>query len=64
MVSKKNQEVPMPLTDIHTRNVKSTGKPKKHSTAADCFSSSPPAVASFDMAYRFDQKSELLSFGE
>lgn len=48
MVPTKNQELPMPLTDIHIRNVKPTGKPQKHSTAAGCFSSSPPAVASFD----------------
>lgn len=30
MPSKKNQEVPMPLTDTYIRNVKPNGKPKKH----------------------------------
>lgn len=48
MTSKKNQGAPIRLTDTHIRNVKPIGKPKKHPMAADCFSSSPPAAASFD----------------
>ncbi|MCD7984351.1 MAG: integrase arm-type DNA-binding domain-containing protein [Desulfovibrio sp.] len=55
----------MPLTDTHIRNIRSTGKPKKHFDGGGLFLFVTPSGSKlWRMAYRFEQKSKLLSFGE
>ena len=55
----------MPLTDTHIRNVRYTGKPKKYFDGGGLFLFvSATGSKLWRMAYRFEQKSKLLSFGE
>lgn len=55
----------MPLTDTHIRNIKPNGKPKKHFDGGGLFLFvTANGSKLWRMAYRFDQKSKLLSFGE
>lgn len=55
----------MPLTDTYIRSVKPNGKPKKHFDGGGLFLFVTVSGSKlWRMAYRFDQKSKLLSFGE
>lgn len=55
----------MPLTDTHIRNIHSTGKPKKHFDGGGLFLFVTASGSKlWRMAYRFEQKEKLLSFGE
>ena len=55
----------MPLTDTHIRNIRYTGKPKKYFDGGGLFLFvSATGSKLWRMAYRFEQKSKLLSFGE
>lgn len=55
----------MPLTDTHIRNLKAEAKPKKYFDGGGLFLFIPPTGSKlWRMAYRFDGKSKLLSFGE
>lgn len=53
----------MPLTDTYIRNVKPNGKPKKHFDGGGLFLFVTASSKLWRMAYRFDQKLKLLSFG-
>lgn len=55
----------MPLTDTHIRNVKYVGKPKKHFDGGGLFLFvTANGSKLWRMAYRFEHKEKLLSFGE
>jgi len=55
----------MPLTDTHIRSLKPTDKEQKHFDGGGLYLSIPKTGRKFwRMAYRFDQKTKLLSFGE
>jgi len=55
----------MPLTDTHIRSLKYTGKPTKHFDGNGLFLFlSPSGKKLWRMAYRFERKEKLLSFGE
>ena len=55
----------MPLTDTHIKSIRYTGKPKKYFDGGGLFLFiSPTGSKLWRMAYRFEQKSKLLSFGE
>ena len=55
----------MPLTDTHIKTVKYTGKPKKYFDGGGLFLFvSATGSKLWRMAYRFEQKEKLLSFGE
>lgn len=55
----------MPLTDTHIRNIRYTGKPKKHFDGGGLFLFVTASGSKlWRMAYRFEQKEKLLSFGE
>ena len=55
----------MPLTDTHIKTVKYTGKPKKYFDGGGLFLFVPSTGSKlWRMAYRFEQKEKLLSFGE
>ena len=55
----------MPLTDTHIRSLKPDVKPRKYFDGGGLFLL-VPAIGNklWRMAYRFDGKSKLLSFGE
>ena len=61
-----NVEVPkMPLTDTHIRSLKPEAKPRKYFDGGGLFLYVPPTGSKlWRMAYRFDGKSKLLSFGD
>lgn len=55
----------MPLTDTHIRNIKYAGKPKKYFDGGGLFLFVTATGSKlWRMAYRFEQKEKLLSFGE
>ncbi|MDL2307811.1 integrase arm-type DNA-binding domain-containing protein [Desulfovibrio sp. OttesenSCG-928-C06] len=55
----------MPLTDTHIKNIRHTGQPKKYFDGGGLFLFiSPTGSKLWRMAYRFEKKSKLLSFGE
>lgn len=55
----------MPLTDIQIRSLKATDKEQKHFDGGGLYLSIPKTGRKlWRMAYRFDQKTKLLSFGE
>ena len=55
----------MPLTDTHIKTIKYTGKPKKYFDGGGLFLFvSATGSKLWRMAYRFEQKENLLSFGE
>ena len=55
----------MPLTDTHIKSIRHTGKPKKYFDGGGLFLFvSTTGSKLWRMAYRFEQKSKLLSFGE
>ena len=55
----------MPLTDTHIKTIKYTGKPKKYFDGGGLFLFvSATGSKLWRMAYRFEQKEKLLSFGE
>lgn len=54
----------MPLTDVHIRSLKPADKPHKYSDGGGLFLFIPPSGSKlWRMAYRFEGKSRLLSFG-
>ncbi len=61
-----NVEVPkMPLTDTHIRSLKPEAKPRKYFDGGGLFLYVPPTGSKlWRMAYRFEGKSKLLSFGD
>ena len=60
-----SQGVPMPLTDTHIRSLKPDMKPRKYFDGGGLFLFIPTTGSKlWRMAYRFDGKSKLLSFGE
>lgn len=55
----------MPLTDTHIRNLKPDSKPRKYFDGGGLFLFVPVSGSKlWRMAYRYDGKSKLLSFGE
>ena len=55
----------MPLTDTHIRSLKPEAKPRKYFDGGGLFLYVPPSGSKlWRMAYRFEGKSKLLSFGE
>ena len=63
--SNDSQGVPMPLTDTHIRSLKPDMKPRKYFDGGGLFLFIPTTGSKlWRMAYRFDGKSKLLSFGE
>ena len=55
----------MPLTDTHIRNIRGDGSPKKHFDGGGLFLFVTASGSKlWRMAYRFEHKSKLLSFGE
>ncbi len=55
----------MPLTDTYIKNLKPDGKVKKHFDGGGLFLFVSPAGGKlWRMAYRFEKKHKLLSFGE
>lgn len=63
--SNDSQGVPMPLTDTHIRSLKPDMKPRKYFDGGGLFLFIPTSGSKlWRMAYRFDGKSKLLSFGE
>ena len=55
----------MPLTDTHIRSLKPDSKPRKYFDGGGLFLYVPTSGSKlWRMAYRFDGKSKLLSFGE
>ena len=55
----------MPLTDTHIRSLKPDLRPRKYFDGGGLFLFSPTSGSKlWRMAYRFDGKSKLLSFGE
>lgn len=55
----------MPLTDIQIRSLKATEKEQKHFDGGGLYLSIPKTGRKlWRMAYRFEQKTKLLSFGE
>lgn len=54
----------MPLTDVRIRSLKPANKPHKYSDGGGLFLFIPPSGSKlWRMAYRFEGKSRLLSFG-
>lgn len=54
----------MPLTDVRIRSLKPADKPHKYSDGGGLFLFIPPSGSKlWRMAYRFEGKSRLLSFG-
>ncbi|MBD5626960.1 MAG: DUF4102 domain-containing protein [Desulfovibrio sp.] len=54
----------MPLTDTHIRSLKPEAKPRKYFDGGGLFLYVPPTGSKlWRMAYRFEGKSKLLSFG-
>ena len=63
--SNDSQGVPMPLTDTHIRSLKPDLRPRKYFDGGGLFLFIPTSGSKlWRMAYRFDGKSKLLSFGE
>ena len=63
--SNDRQGVPMPLTDTHIRSLKPDLRPRKYFDGGGLFLFIPTSGSKlWRMAYRFDGKSKLLSFGE
>ena len=63
--SNDSQGVPMPLTDTHIRSLKPDVKPRKYFDGGGLFLFVPANGSKlWRMAYRFDGKSKLFSFGE
>lgn len=57
--------MPIPLTDTHIRSLKPDVKPRKYFDGGGLFLFIPANGSKlWRMAYRFDGKSKLLSFGE
>lgn len=55
----------MPLTDTYIRSLKAADKEQKHFDGGGLYLSIPKTGRKlWRMAYRFDQKTKLLSFGE
>ena len=55
----------MPLTDTHIRSLKPEAKPRKYFDGGGLFLYVPPTGSKlWRMAYRFEGKSKLLSFGD
>ena len=64
-LSNDSQGVPMPLTDTHIRSLKPDLRPRKYFDGGGLFLFIPTSGSKlWRMAYRFDGKSKLLSFGE
>ncbi len=63
--SNEEQGVSTPLTDTHIRNLKYVGKPKKYFDGGGLFLFvTANGSKLWRMAYRFEHKEKLLSFGE
>ena len=58
------RKYPMPLIDVRIRSLKPADKPHKYSDGGGLFLFIPPSGSKlWRMAYRFEGKSRLLSFG-